>query len=127
MQHDIYSLGVVLLEVGLWTSLITSDSERAQRRSRLQLLSPGDEPHATRRALRNKQTLENIAADELPILMGQKYAHIVLACLTCLDEEEEFGFGVMRNDSQPFLDQDGLVIGSRFIEYVLDKFQDISV
>ncbi len=23
MQHDIYSLGVVLLEIGLWTSFVT--------------------------------------------------------------------------------------------------------
>jgi hypothetical protein len=26
IQHDIYSLGVVLLEVGLWTSFVISDS-----------------------------------------------------------------------------------------------------
>ncbi|KAH6884895.1 hypothetical protein B0T10DRAFT_550777 [Thelonectria olida] len=127
MQHDIYSLGVLLLEIGLWTSLITSKNKRAQQPSRPQLLSPSEEPHATRRALRNKETLERLAADELPILMGQKYSYVVLACLTCLDEEEDLGFGVMGNDSLPFLDQDGLVIGSRFIEYVLDKFQEISV
>jgi serine/threonine protein kinase len=133
MQHDIYSLGVVLLEIGLWTSFVLedlkSDSPLPFPNS---ILCPTDldgrrTPLPT--ATENKQTLENIAQRELPARFGRRYTDIVLLCLRCLDpgnetDEKEKGFGV---GSADWTDEDGLVIGVRFIENVLEKMQEITM
>lgn len=59
--------------------------------------------------------------------MGNRYTDIVLSCLKCLDkgdESEDEGFGMGISDVE---DNDGIVIGVRFIENVLEKIQDICV
>jgi hypothetical protein len=43
MQHDIYSLGVVLLEIGLWTSFALYDlKEESSSRVPNNILEPAD-------------------------------------------------------------------------------------
>jgi len=129
MQHDIYSLGVVLLEIGLWTSFIRYEagSGVAQLREGFGLALPGDRSQVNEQRQNNKHALEILAAHELPKLIGRKYSDVVLSCLTCLDQGEQAGFGVMEEDSVTVTDEDGMVIGSRFIEYILDKIQEISL
>ncbi len=117
MQHDIYSLGVCLLEVGLWESfVIYSDDGTCVPSPFFGALSEGIpilEPGLFMKAL------VSIARDVLPQRMGTKYARIVETCLTCLDEGNvDFG------DEREFQDADGVLVGVRYIEKVrsLAKF-----
>jgi len=154
MQHDIYSLGVILLEIGLWTSFLSYDSDAvpsspasthsiqpAIPNSTYKMLTPADDQNASRRALANKRMLEGLAERELRVRMGSRYADIVLLCLRCLDtggesdgkgeglklgggEGDEEGDG---EGKEQWTDVDGVVIGVRFIENVLEKIQGISI
>ncbi|KAL1595987.1 hypothetical protein SLS60_009678 [Paraconiothyrium brasiliense] len=103
MQHDIYSLGVCLLELGIWDSFVgyTSDEARPQpcasrvyadftrwlRRKR-ELEPPGSSSRnnfLNAVALRLKDYLVELARERLPHRMGDQYTQVVLTCLTCLD------------------------------------------
>ncbi|KAF2234828.1 hypothetical protein EV356DRAFT_501058 [Viridothelium virens] len=129
MQHDIYSLGVCLLEIGLWECFVYysfEDDDRGLPRD--EVARPGDvfnvhprstpeRPHELH-ARETKLRLENLARDRLPAYMGKKYTNVVLACLTCL-EDPQFGRD-LDNDN-------GLIIGTRFIKMVYQELQSISV
>ena len=69
-------------------------------------------PPGTSHRLHRRETklrLEELAMEELPRHMGQKYTDVVLSCLTC---SENPNFGADLDDSS------GLVIGARFIKLV---------
>lgn len=127
MQHDIYSVGVVLLEIGLWTSFVKYDASTSRDGqppvatigTAIDPVSLIKETHPRKRAVLIKEILEGLAERELPNRMGQKYTDVVLSCLRCLDS----GKGVIRSE---FMDQDGLVVGERFVEGILGKVQEIS-
>lgn len=113
MQHDIYSLGVCLLEIGMWRTLVTYSSTNEANSP--QLLPPPNytEKNEVIKAESLKDTLIGIARRELPSCMGDKYTDIVVSCLTCLDEDNpEFG------DKTQFEDEDGITIGVRYIQKV---------
>lgn len=87
MQHEIYSLGVCLLEIGLWTPImpLLADTERTRSNienamDRVKLRSstplPLDEV---------KRKFEDLANLSLPSVMGDQYREVVVNCLTCLD------------------------------------------
>ena len=76
-------------------------------------------------AAENKQKLEALATRELPPRVGKRYTDIVLLCLRCLDsrigkEGDETGFRA-RTVDLTWTDEDGIVVGVRFIESVLMK------
>lgn len=126
MQHDIYSLGVVLLEIGLWTSFALEDSEcdsNLPTPSKILDSVKFESLHPVSTAVEKKQRLEYLAAHELPPRLGRRYADIVLLCLRCLDAGD--GTGENEKLSGAWTDQDGVVIGVRFIENVLTKMQEI--
>lgn len=135
MQHDIYSLGVVLLEIGLWTSFVLYDEDGGTF-SPVQndILGPVDLARPLPRnfedsASRNKLKLEDLAIKELPSRLGKRYSDVVLLCLRCLDSgsganHDGRGFGVGASD---FMDEDGVMIGVSYIENVLEKIQGIIV
>nr|CEG04710.1 unnamed protein product [Fusarium clavum] len=105
MQHDIYSLGVCLLEIGLWQSAVQYDSGNPQVSSNLQDL----DPEAT------KERLIALSRSELRVTMGDIYSKVVETCLTCLDEDNtEFG------DPRDFEDDCGVEVGSRYIKKILE-------
>ncbi len=54
-----------------------------------------------------------IAQEQLAPRMGRKYADITAVCLTCLDKNDN-SFG----DEKEFLDENGILVGVRFIEKV---------
>jgi hypothetical protein len=114
MQHDIYSLGVCLLEIGMWRTLVTySNPTDAPIPS--QLLPPPDytEKNEVGKATSLKDSLVNLARRELPSCMGDKYTDIVVSCLTCLDASNpDF------SDESQFRDEDGVVIGVQYIQKV---------
>lgn len=122
MQHDIYSLGVCLLEIGLWQSLIDypypATTTGLQPRLSV-LLSPTADvgenmlPVYLSRDLGKR--LFCLSREELPRFMGSKYAEIVQTCLTCLEpDNEDFG------DDKEFQDEDGISVGVRYIEKVIE-------
>ena len=112
MQHDIYSLGVCLLEIGLWASFVTYDEsgENTRPSAALGLSSEGTELHWPRSL---KEHLVAVARLQLSRCMGPKYAEVVETCLTCLDPDNA-NFG----DEQELLDEDGILVGVRYIEKV---------
>ena len=115
MQHDIYSLGVCLLEIGLWQSFVVIDDTGDYVPSpALNLPQSGDDMQLLpfqKDGL--KDHLVSLARSELPRRMGTRYTQIVDTCLTCLDPGNvDFG------DEKEFEDEDGIVIGVRFIQKV---------
>jgi serine/threonine protein kinase len=112
MQHDIYSLGVCLLEIGLWNSFVCLDGDSLQPGPELESIT---EALLTKKsAVLIKQTLVLMASNRLPGLMGQRYADLALACLTCLDPGDTNLFG-KETDLE---DDDGIVVGVQYIEKV---------
>lgn len=119
MQHDIYSLGVCLLEIGLWEPLVTYEDKN------MALPRNGTHPPAFRASFLEeghdsyffKDQLLDLARGELQRRMGTRYSEVVVTCLTCLDpENEDFG------DEAEFQDEDGIEVGVRYIEKV--SYQD---
>ncbi|KAJ9503192.1 hypothetical protein H2202_001346 [Exophiala xenobiotica] len=122
MQHDIYSLGVCLLELGLWTTFVTP-TEPPQPGPRLdigeQLVLAKREPIQAARSI--KSILINMAKELLPTTMGLMYTEVVLSCLTCLDS----GTSNMFADARDVYDADGIIVGVAFIEKILLRLEGI--
>lgn len=113
MQHDIYSLGVCLLEIALWRSFVHIDDEGPTPWSELRIEKAISDRDARRGGFAIKKELVTMAKDRLPSLVGDRYSDLVLACLCCLDKDNVFdveGPGVKDND--------GMIIGVRYIEIV---------
>lgn len=114
MQHDIYSLGVCLLEIGVADSLVLYNTQGdPEPNPNLTGLLDTSIKGTRKKAFETKRALVTIAGDVLPAKMGRKYANIVLTCLTCLDNSDN-SFGT----EAEFLDENGLLVGVRFIEKV---------
>lgn len=114
MQHDIYSLGVVLLEIGLWTSFVEYDKE--QKPSLLHFIGKKGiitDKSDERRSLALKARLAE-ATGFLPGRMGRIYTDVVLTCLNCLDNTDDNLFG----PESDFTDPDGVTVAVRFSETV---------
>ncbi|CAM1507759.1 Fc.00g046070.m01.CDS01 [Cosmosporella sp. VM-42] len=133
MQHDVYSLGVCLLEIGLWNSFVlkkpAEDGAGSQTDRKLPSESLGlkvnDLDPKTKQSAKPcpvlKDQLVSLAKSILPMKMGDKYTAVVITCLTCLDQgNEDFG------DEKEMQDEDGILIGVRFIEKVLFRLSEIS-
>lgn len=115
MQHDIYSLGVCLLEIGLWTNFVirTNELKSPLPCPELEIAGLLRQSSHEKRAFDVKCRLIETAKKLLPGSMGNKYTNVVLSCLKCLDKEgNRFG------DSSDFQDTDGILVGVRFIEDV---------
>ncbi|KAL5363913.1 hypothetical protein BJX96DRAFT_156426 [Aspergillus floccosus] len=113
MQHDIYSLGVCLLEIGLWTSFVEYDEQGSPRPASIL----GDDF-----SMDMKELLVSLAQGELRSIMGTMYSEVVVTCLTSLDPDNvDFG------DESEFQDEDGIQVGVRYIEKVASRLQSICV
>lgn len=116
MQHDIYSLGVCLLEIGLWQSFLAYDTDDESHTPTLALLADAKDlreqpPSAV------KDHLVRFAEAKLPPAMGTVFTDVVVNCLTCLDAHNiDFG------DRAEFEDEDGVLVGVRYIEKVSPGF-----
>ncbi|KAF2463302.1 uncharacterized protein BDR25DRAFT_298344 [Lindgomyces ingoldianus] len=125
MQHDIYSLGVCLLEIGLWETFVTYPfGEGLGSASPSPLLAVLNEPEddIVNKASLVKDALVQLSKKKLPACMGDKYTNIVVSCLTCLDESSlDFG------DDSEFKDEDGVLIGVRYISKILLQLNQISI
>lgn len=101
MGHDIYSLGVCLLEVGLWDLLVKKNPADGQPhvssliRAAAEVENYPDPDVALTMKLDRPTDVKNIllklASAELPQRMGIGYHRLVAACLTALDQPSGFG------------------------------------
>nr|POE87754.1 hypothetical protein CFP56_10983 [Quercus suber] len=112
MQHDIYSLGVCLLEIGLWDSfVIYPHSGTLHTPNGVLGLHLGGSEFSAPRLM--KDYLVALAINKLPGVIGDLYKEVVVNCLTCLDKDNlDFG------DETEFQDADGVLVGVRYIEKV---------
>ncbi|CAJ2508807.1 Uu.00g138330.m01.CDS01 [Anthostomella pinea] len=89
MGHDTYSLGVCLLEIGLWELLVNlQQGHTVPSRLASKACTPYD-PKKTYDRETTKQGLVRLAEEELPGAMGDGYVTMVKACLTCLDDDAQ--------------------------------------
>lgn len=109
MQHDVYSLGVCLLEIGLWRTFvdytISSNGATPQVSDTLQPSSGTSDEKLTQGLVADtKERLVSLARDELPQYMGNKYSEVTLTCLNFINETSmEFGVGSEAADDQEIL------------------------
>ena len=130
MQHDMYSLGVCMLEIGLWSSFVTPgerglfdsvDSLTGCTPSKNlaieECLQWGDQ---RKKAWKIKDSLVAIAESRLPIDMGGIYTEVVLTCLNAWQDENNL-FG----DKKMYMDSDGIVVGVKYSEKIIMKLEEI--
>ncbi|KAI1125458.1 hypothetical protein F5Y10DRAFT_247038 [Nemania abortiva] len=132
MQHDIYSLGVCLLEIGLWESFVeyTTDDMVSPPQARLGRTYDHfqtwlqENPIGVRDTLafRLKDYLTEQARTRLPSRMGERYTRVVLSCLACLDQGNENFDGVEVSDMS-----DDSTAALWFIEGAMKDLDEISV
>lgn len=118
MQHDVYSLGVVLLEIGLNMSFVTwpqGSGERPVPNQHLEIADLISKRAHFGKATAIKDRFVAMAETTLPNKFGQKYSEVVLSCLTCLDKNNNrFGdAGEVEEQSE-----DGVSVGVRYIDKV---------
>ncbi|KAH7146084.1 hypothetical protein EDB81DRAFT_933860 [Dactylonectria macrodidyma] len=77
--HDIYSLGVIMLEVGSWTSLCKGESGVVFHSMIREQMSRPTGHDAQKRFI-------EIATKDLPVCMGTTYAEITVDCLKAVEE-----------------------------------------
>ncbi len=136
MQHDVYRLGVCLLEIGLWQSFVSYSSEppprprygEAYQQFTVWLGSTGSPQTAKGAACQKMITLKlkeyfvHLAKTRLPLAIADKYSAVVVSCLTCLDKDnKDFG------EENYISDDEGILVAVRFIELVLGKLNEICV
>ena len=114
MQHDIYSLGVCLLEIGLWTSFAYAAESGMQPTPLLDIKEALSMKDSGKGAFLIKRRLTRMAETMLPSRMGRRYSRLVVSCLTCLDPDETNQFG----KKDDLIDEDGVVVGVQYIEKV---------
>ncbi|KAF8429072.1 hypothetical protein EV426DRAFT_583561 [Tirmania nivea] len=125
--HDVYSLGVCLLEISLWTSFVAWDPVSGQCRSNgdicsiFEKITSGDESTGHVLKLKPPKAIQKAfirkAQQAIPRIMGEKFKDIVVSCLTCL----EGGLG----DVDEGLGE--VSMGMRFVDSVLRMLEEISV
>jgi hypothetical protein len=77
MGHDLYSLGVCLLEISLWQPFFAADGVPSQ-------VDATCLPKLTAPWL-VAEVLRSLAESEIPPRMGTRFSKLVVACLTCLE------------------------------------------
>lgn len=103
IMHDMYSLGVCLLEIGLWTSFVVRRENDNVPGPILEQESFGvclQIPNQRERAQKIRELLVGIATRRLPPKVGKKYMEVVVTCLNGIElDEEPFSPGGMRPPS----------------------------
>lgn len=107
MQHDIYSLGVCLLEIALWKPFVRWDTN-----GQYPSMTPESERllRDSRTAFEVKEKLIGMAREMIPNRLGNRYTEVTVSCLKCLDEDG--------GDNSALLNEDGISVGVSYIEKV---------
>jgi hypothetical protein len=142
MQHDIYSLGITLLEIGLWESFVPYTAETRPQPRHDQAYSEfatwlkkkgytqNDKSSSNAAYLgfmsfRLKEYSIDLAKTKLPARMGEKYTQIVILCLTCLDDDDNNEFQL--DQSVEVTNSNDSEVGIQFIEKILLQLEEISI
>ncbi|KAJ5711452.1 hypothetical protein N7488_005608 [Penicillium malachiteum] len=128
MRHDIHSLGVCLLEIGLWRSFVcpgpnTTGSPCLIPSVELDIAAAMKDKDSRRGAFDIKDKLVALCKESLPAAVGEHYTEVVLSCLCCLDDSEDNLFRYEKG----MQDRDGIIVGVRYIENVLLKLEELFV
>lgn len=104
MQHDIYSLGVCLLEIALWKSFVSWDAS-----GRYPLMTPESEQllKGNTAAVDTKDKLVKMAREVIPKRLGTRYTEVTISCLKCLDHED--------GDNSELLAENDISVGASYI------------
>lgn len=106
-----------LLEIGLWTSFVTCDDTSTDSTvnvpglpKAVSQLSPRDRK---KHSYEVKRVLTALAMSELLSRMGERFAAVVVSCLTCLDKDSA------RGSVDALLEDDnGVILGVSYIQKV---------
>lgn len=130
-SHDVYSLGVCLLVIGLWEPLILKDDGTAricklytETAFRLGLVDLGDSntndefgaltfDDKLKRPATVRKVLLELATHELGLRMGENYVGVVKFCLCCLEKRNSAG-EIDRQGTRPMA-----ITGEEFNEQVI--------
>lgn len=106
MEHDIYSLGVCLLEIALWKSFVLRDPFGAAMPSveSKRLIEGGGD------AAGIKDKLVEMAREMIPTSLGNRYAEVTISCLQCMDPDG--------GDNAESLSDEETSVGAGYIEKV---------
>ena len=86
MGHDVYSLGVCLLEIGLWAPFIVGSCvSEVYRATAIRLGVEVEANGKLAQPLGVQSIFVAIARQELPPRMGMQFMDLVVSCLTCLE------------------------------------------
>ena len=92
MAHDIYSIGVILLEIGLWRSFVIWNSfindftiDEAVLGTEGKLIFRRMKERRAGAGQELKRLFEGLAAQELPNVMGERFCEVVLRCLGAVE------------------------------------------
>lgn len=123
MLHDIYSLGVILLEIALWRSMVIQEIDHITKE--VQFIVNRDAVKLndkTSGRLKSPEDIKKAFVDKtknfVSLVFGDKYQDIVLMCLRCLDK------GGLK-DIENAKDQDGISLGMAYIERILTTLDEI--
>lgn len=117
MLHDIYSLGVVMLEIGTWISLCSGDEDQLSgfhRKIRKQMLQGGPEEVHNR--------LIELADNDLRVHMGSAYAEVAVACLRCVEDRLLEG-----GEKDEASEVESEPMEAAFLDRVLQRLQNIQL
>lgn len=131
MAHDIYSLGVNLLEIALWAPFLIFDTHERARIFNNEALEGGriicDNLKAgdKQAGKRMKELYEVAAKALLPISMGCRFRDIVVDCLGAVER----GFGQFDEDdgAMKTREEEEEKVGLEYIDRVLERLEEIRV
>ena len=127
INHDIYSLGVCLLIIGLWEPLILREDGTARlcklytkTAFRLDLVDPGASDLIDRLKIPSTvwKVLVGLTEQELVLRMDKEYVAVVKFCLECLEKRNIAG-EIDRQGTRPMP-----MTGEEFKEQVIDWLAD---
>ncbi|MCJ1357887.1 MAG: hypothetical protein MMC33_007883 [Icmadophila ericetorum] len=133
MTHDVYSIGVILPEIGLWHSFIVWNNRNDFIVDEA-VLQGGNAilKRIKERRPRAGEDLKNlyqaIADQELPCVMGERFCTIVLKCLNVVEEEFRDSEVAEQSDTEVTADvsREGNkeeAVGLKYIKTALDGFE----
>ncbi|KAK6522235.1 hypothetical protein TWF281_002802 [Arthrobotrys megalospora] len=111
MKHDVYSLGVIMLEIALWGSFY----DRGPGGLGSKLWADANRLHPPDKL---NGIFVRMATTQVPRIVGERYRDAVLACLTGLKDE---------NGETITKDEDGIELGLAYLQQVVEQLEEISV
>lgn len=125
MLDDIYSLGVVFLEIALGFSFVKSQPTAAQTDSKIHwqrhsILMDEGRPAKPLEAEALRLRLVSQAKKTAARRMGSTIAGLIVSCLSCLNDPDAFG------DRTALEDKDGIVVGIAYMKEVLAVLDQVS-